>query len=441
MTAAAEATRLSAEDLREIWPVLDARERSQGFTLLERDEAVDFFQSLSAFSQAQVVEGLHGAERRLWLRSLAPDDAADLLQELDPELRAALLDKLDPPTRHEVAALMAYAQDDAGGLMSPRFARVRPDQTADEAIRYLQRQARDRLETIYYAYVLDSTQRLLGVASFRELFAAAPDRPVRELMNESFISAPEDMDQEEVARLLARHDLLALPVVDAAGRMKGIVTVDDIVDVVQEEATEDAHKAAGMQALDAPYLQTGIFEMVRKRAVWLTVLFLGQMLTASAMGHFADEIASAVVLALFVPLIVSSGGNSGSQTTTLVIRAMALGEVQLRDWWRILRRELASGLILGVILAAIGLVRIVAWQGLFNAYGDLGFLVAVTVTTSVVGVVLVGTLSGAMLPFVLRLVGADPASASAPFVATVVDVSGVVIYFGLARLLLSGSLL
>ena len=441
MTAAAEATRLSAEDLREIWPVLDARERSQGFTLLERDEAVDFFQSLSAFSQAQVVEGLHGAERRLWLRSLAPDDAADLLQELDPELRAALLDELDPPTRHEVAALMAYAQDDAGGLMSPRFARVRPDQTADEAIRYLRRQARDRLETIYYAYVLDSTQRLLGVASFRELFAAAPDRPVRELMNESFISAPEDMDQEEVARLLARHDLLALPVLDAAGRMKGIVTVDDIVDVVQEEATEDAHKAAGMQALDAPYLQTGIFEMVRKRAVWLTVLFLGQMLTASAMGHFSEELASAVVLALFVPLIVSSGGNSGSQTTTLVIRAMALGEVQLRDWWRILRRELASGLILGVILATIGLVRIVAWQGLFNAYGDLGFLVAVTVTTSVVGVVLVGTLSGAMLPFVLRLVGADPASASAPFVATVVDVSGVVIYFGLARLLLSGSLL
>ncbi len=441
MTPAAEVVRLAAEDLREIWPVLDAEERVQGFSLLDRDEAVDFFQSLSAFSQAQIVVGLRGSERRLWLRSLAPDDAADLLQELDPELRAALLDELDPPTRHEVAALMAYAQDDAGGLMSPRFARIRSEQTADEAVRYLRRQARDRLETIYYAYVLDPTQRLLGVVSFRELFASAPDRPVRQLMNENIVSAPEDMDQEEVARLLARHDLLALPVVDAAGRMKGIVTVDDIVDVVQEEATEDAHKAAGMQALDAPYLQTGILEMVRKRSLWLCVLFLGQMLTASAMGHFSEEIASAVVLAIFVPLIVSSGGNSGSQTTTLVIRAMALGEVQLRDWWRILRRELTSGLILGVILATLGLVRIVAWQGLFDAYGDLGFVVAVTVTASLVGVVLVGTLAGAMLPFVLRLVGADPASASAPFVATVVDVSGVVIYFGVARLLLSGSLL
>ncbi|MCU0233325.1 MAG: magnesium transporter [Thermoanaerobaculales bacterium] len=441
MTAAGETTGLSAQDLREIWPVLDAGERTQGFSLLEREEAVDFFQSLSAFSQAQIVEGLHGSERRLWLRSLAPDDAADLLQELDPELRTELLDELDPPTRHEVAALMAYAQDDAGGLMSPRYARIRSEQTADEAIRYLRRQARDQLETIYYAYVLDSTQRLLGVVSFRELFAAAPDRPVRELMSDSFIFAPDDMDQEEVARLLARHDLLALPVVDAAGRMKGIVTVDDIVDVVQEEATEDAHKAAGMQALDAPYLQTGMLEMVRKRAVWLTVLFLGQTLTASAMGHFEEEIASAVVLALFVPLIVSSGGNSGSQTTTLVIRAMALGEVQLRDWWRILRRELVSGLVLGAILATLGLLRIVAWQTFFGAYGDLGYLVAVTVAASLVGVVVVGTLCGAMLPFVLRLAGADPASASAPFVATLVDVSGVVIYFTLARLLLSGSLL
>ena len=232
-----------------------------------------------------------------------------------------------------------------------------------------------------------------------------------------------------------------MPVVDADDRMKGIVTIDDIVDVVQEEATEDVQKYGGMEALDTPYLQTPFFSMIEKRAGWLSILFIGEMFTASAMGHFEHEIARAVVLALFVPLIISSGGNSGSQASTLVIRAMALGEVKLRDWWRIIQHELAAGLVLGLILGTIGFLRILAWEGLFNTYGEHYMLIAFTVALSLVGVVTWGTLSGSMLPFILRKLGFDPASASAPFVATLVDVSGLIIYFSVADLLLSGTLL
>lgn len=432
---------LSPDELRDAWPILAADERAEGFRLLLPEAADTFFLSLSPLGQAQILSALPEGRRRLWMRILAPDDAADVLQEVEPEQRPALLDLLDEATRHEVNALLAHAEDEAGGLMSPRFARIRPDMRVDEAIRYLQRQARNRLETIYYAYVLDSAQRLLGVCSFRELFSSAPDRLVREMMHPGPITVGEDMDQEAVARLFQEHGFLALPVVDGAGRMKGIVTIDDIVDVVQEEATEDAQKFGGMQALDAPYLQTGFWQMIRKRAGWLALLFVGEMLTASAMGRFEEDIARAVVLALFVPLIISSGGNSGSQASTLIIRAMALGEVRLRDWWRIVGRELAAGATLGVILAGIGVVRILAWQGMFHSYGDHFGLIAITVGLSLLGVVTWGTLAGSMLPFILRRFGLDPASASAPFVATLVDVLGLVIYFEVAQLVLGGVLL
>jgi magnesium transporter len=260
-------------------------------------------------------------------------------------------------------------------------------------------------------------------------------------MRTEVISVQASMDQELVARIMARHNLSAIPVLDAAGRMQGIVTVDDIVDVVEEAATEDIQKLGGMQALDTTYLETGLLSMVRKRAGWLAALFLGEMLTASAMGHYENEIAKAVVLALFIPLIISSGGNSGSQATTLVIRAMALGEVTTGDWWRIVRRELLVGICLGLILALIGLVRILAWQEMFHTYGAYANRVAVTVAFSLLGVVTWGTLAGSMLPFVIRRLGFDPASASAPFVATLVDVSGLVIYFNVAQLMLGGSLL
>jgi magnesium transporter len=273
------------------------------------------------------------------------------------------------------------------------------------------------------------------------LIVAPADKLIREVMRTEVISAAEDMDQEALSKLFMRHHLLMIPVVDSRGRIKGIVSVDDIVDVVQEEATEDIQKIGGAESLEGPYLQVSLRKMIRKRAGWLAALFLGEMLTATAMGYFEAEIARAVILALFVPLIISSGGNSGSQATTLVIRAMALGEVRVRDWWRVIRRELATGLALGGILAAIGLARILLWQFLFDAYGDHYFLVALTVALSLIGVVLWGCLMGSVLPFILRGLGFDPASASAPFVATLVDVTGLVIYFTVAAMVLRGTLL
>jgi magnesium transporter len=260
-------------------------------------------------------------------------------------------------------------------------------------------------------------------------------------MHTDVVTAHESMDQEALSRLIAEHDFLAIPVLDDERHVKGIVTVDDIVDVVQEEATEDIQKFGGMEALDAPYLEAGFWSMVRKRAGWLSALFIGEMLTATAMGRFEDEIARAVILALFVPLIISSGGNSGSQASTLVVRALALGQLRLRDWWRVVRRELSAGLALGTVLAAIGFGRILLWQGLFRMYGEHYMLVALTVASSLVGVVTWGTLAGSMLPLLLRRLGFDPASASAPFVATLVDVSGIVIYFSMASVILGGTLL
>jgi magnesium transporter len=260
-------------------------------------------------------------------------------------------------------------------------------------------------------------------------------------MERDLVTVSEETDQEAVARVLRDEGHLAIPVVDAEGRMKGIVTADDIVDVLQEEATEDIQKIGGTEALDEPYLQTSLWRMVRKRGVWLAVLFVGQMLTATAMGVFEDQIAQALVLTLFIPLIISSGGNAGSQAATLVIRAMALGEVRMRDWWRIVRREVAVGLTLGVMLGVIGLLRIIVWESVAGSYGEHFLLVGYVIAISVVGVVLTGTLAGSMLPLVLRRLGFDPASASAPFVATVVDVTGVVIYFSVAAVLLKGTLL
>jgi len=277
--------------------------------------------------------------------------------------------------------------------------------------------------------------------SLRELIAAPGHKRVRELMNPDLIGVSDEMDQEAVSRLFAERGLLAVPVLDRDGRMKGIVTVDDIVDVVEEEATEDIQKLGGMAALEEPYLDIGLLHMVKKRAGWLAALFLGEMLTATAMSYFEKEIAAAVVLAVFLPLIISSGGNSGSQATTLVIRAMALGQVKLRDFWRVARRELSAGLALGAILGAIGFVRIIAWHFAFHSYGQHYALIALTVGLSLIGVVLWGTLAGATLPFILRRLGVDPASASAPFVATLVDVSGLVIYFTMASLILRGALL
>jgi magnesium transporter len=412
----------AAADLANRWSRLSRAKRAAKFNRLPRGAQDDFFLALHAHDQADLLRKLPESERRVWVRLLAPHDVADVLQHMRERERTQFLELLDEPTRTEVNALLAFKEDEAGGLMSPRFARLRVDAPVDEALSYLKQQA-SYLKDIEEAFVLDQDQHLVGVVSLSELFLADHNKRVSEVMRTDFATVYQHMDQEQVARALRKSHQHAIPVVDAEKYMVGVVTLEDIVGVIDEEASEDMQKVGGMEALDEPYLETGFFELIKKRAGWLAILFLGEM------------------LALFLPLIISSGGNSGSQATTLVIRAMALGEVALRDWFRVIRRELFAGVALGCILAAIGMTRILAWQGLFGSYGQHYIVLALTIAFSLVGVVMFGTLAGATLPFILRRVGLDPASASAPFVATLVDVTGLIIYFTVAKVVLTGTLL
>ena len=411
------------------------------FQAMEASEQQELFLHVTASEQVELLMAMPIAERRIWIRVMDPDDAVDVVQCAPSTERAGLLNLLDRVSRYEVSALLAYAEDSAGGLMSPRYVRVRPDMTTAEATNYIRRQSSRAVETIHYAYVLDLEQRLLGVVSCRQLLMAPMESKVCDFMTTNLIVVDEQMHQEEVSKIFSKHSLLAIPVVTADGVMKGIVTLDDIVAVVHEEATKDIHKMGGSEALDEPYLKIGLFKMFKKRGGWLMALFIGEMFTASAMSYFETEIAKAVVLALFVPLIISSGGNSGSQASTLVIRAMALGEVTLADWWRVVRREVFTGFMLGALLGLIGLVRILLWQGVFHSYGEHAMLVASTVSLALVVIVLWGGLAGSILPFILRRLGFDPATACTPFVATFVDVTGLIIYFSLARVVLAGTML
>jgi len=429
----------AADELLDVWPTLRRSQRVDRFEALPRDQMDNFFLALDARSQSRLLLSLPDGERRLYMRLLAPDDAADVIQESKAK-RQYLLDLLDDKTMNEVKALLAFREDSAGGLMNPRFARLRPDASIDEAISYL-RQQLGHVETIHYAYVLDENQTLLGVVALKDLVSADPTKTVKAVMTTKIYSVSPNTDQNEIAHLLTEHGIKAVPVVDENRHMQGIVMADDLIDVLREEDTEDIQKMGGMEALDGPYLETGFLAMIRKRAGWLVILFLGEMLTASAMTHFAEEIERAVVLALFIPLLISSGGNSGSQATSLIIRALALREVRLRNWWRVIRREVAAGVVLGAILGFVGLVRILIWQSLWHTYGEHYVLVALTIACSLVGVVTFGTLAGSMLPFILRRCGLDPASASAPFVATLVDVTGLIIYFTIAKVVLTGTLL
>jgi magnesium transporter len=432
MTTAVATT---TNELSERWPYLSHEERLKQFRELHTGEKADFFLALNAHDQRTLLLGLPQEQQHVWMRLLAPDDAADVIQEAGPERRDELLALLDEPTRKEVVALLAYKEDEAGGLMNPRFARLRPELTVDAAISYLRKEALTGVH-IYYAYVLDAEQHLLGVVSLRQLFAADSSKLVQDVMEREVIWVSPDTDQKEVSRVVRNSRLLAIPVLARDRRMVGIVTVDDIVDVVEEAASRDIQNIGGMEALDTPYLHASLPQMVRKRAGWLAILFIGEMFTATAMSFFEGEISKAVVLALFLPLIISSGGNSGSQATSLVIQAMALGDVRLRDWFRVIGREFISGAALGIILGSIGLTRIFVWQGLFGTYGAQTPILAVTILCSLIGVVTFGTIAGSMLPFILRRCGLNPASASAPFVATLVDVTGLVIYFSIARIIM-----
>jgi magnesium transporter len=415
-------------DLRAFLACLPPLERGEVFSYLEVPTQVRLAHSLKRDQLAELVT------------HMSPDERADLVKRLKEETMEALWPALAQAEREDIRRLASYEEGTAGSVMTSDYVTLWPHLTAREAIEKIRREAPDR-ETVYYAYVTTPDRKLVGSVSLKDLILAPGSARVEDVMSRDPILVRLGADQEDVALEIGKYDLLAIPVVDAEGRMMGIVTVDDVVDVVQEAATEDIQKLGGMEALDAPYLDTPFTHMVRKRAGWLAILFLGEMLTATAMSYFEGEIARAVVLALFLPLIISSGGNAGSQASTLVIRAMALNELTLRDWWRVIQRELASGLALGAVLGTVGFLRVVLWQSVGHIYGTHYLLIALTIFVSLVGVVTFGTLAGSLLPFVLRRLGLDPASASAPFVATMVDVTGLVIYFSTASIILSGALL
>ncbi|HLE10786.1 MAG: magnesium transporter [Bdellovibrionales bacterium RIFOXYD12_FULL_39_22] len=431
------------DELIESWKALSPKEYEEHFLALDKITAQEFFLCLSSTDQAHVFTFLPPKFRTSLAKLLPLDDLVDLLQELSPEEKNELITSLDNWTKTEVNALLAYKEDVAGGLMNSRYARLRADMTVEEALKYLRAQTQANLETIYYAYVIDSNQILVGALTLRELFTAKGNESINNIMTmrPNLITIPENIEQEEMAKIFAETEHLALPVVDDSGKMKGVITIDDVVDVLEEEATEDFQKIGGMEALEEPYLKVHFFEMFKKRAGWLVVLFAGETLTASAMTHFEDQIAKAVLLALFIPLIISSGGNSGSQASTLIVRALALDEVRLKDWWRVFVRETFSGLLLGLFLGIIGIMRVFFWPNKESLYGHHYGLVSLTVGVSLIGVVMLGTLTGSMLPFILKRFKLDPAVASAPFVATIVDVTGLVIYFSAAKLFLSGILL
>jgi magnesium transporter len=429
-----------AEVLRSEWHALRPKERLRRFRQLTTEGSAELFPKLDTRSQMLLLLTLNRGERHVWLQMLPPDDIADLILHSPRDQRAELLSALDDRVRAEVEVLLTYRSDVAGGVMSPRFARLRPEHTVDEAITYLRQQA-PNLESVDCAYVLDEQQHLLGAVFLQDLFCSDRTVKVSDIMHGDCAYATEAMDQEKVAQLFSDSKLHTLPVLDAERRVKGVINVDDIIDVAYEEATEDIQKIGGMEALDAPYMEVGLWQMIRKRGGWLAVLFLGEMLTATAMSHYERQIEEAVVLALFIPLVISTGGNSGSQATTLIIRSLALGEIRLKDWWRVAWREVAAGLSLGVFLGLIGFARIVIWQSVSPIYGEYYMLVALTMFASLVGVVLFGSIAGSMLPFILTLCRLDPASASAPFVATLVDVTGLIIYFTVATIILHGTLL
>jgi len=416
---------------------------AQTLAALPLPRAVKLLEAPELARGGELVAALPLARAAALLGLMADDRATDIIHELDDEQRARLIPLLTPEARRAIQQLLSYPPNTAGALMTTEFVGVPADWTIAQTLQHIREVERTR-ETVYAIYVLDpQTQQLQQMVTMRRLITGAPEDSILSVAQVNPpVTVDALLDQEEVAQLIRRHDLLAIPVVDAQQHLLGIVTVDDVLDALIEESTEDVHKFGGVEALDKPYMELSFFEMIRKRAGWLSILFMGEMLTASAMQHYEDELARAVVLTLFIPLIMSSGGNSGSQATSLLIRSLALGELRLRDWWKVALRELPTGILLGSILGLLAMIRITTWQwaGLHD-YGEHWLLLALTIGAALIGIVTFGSLSGSMLPFILQRLGFDPASASAPFVATLVDVTGLVIYFTIAAAILSGTLL
>ncbi|MBA3343016.1 MAG: magnesium transporter [Gemmatimonadaceae bacterium] len=439
----AETEEMHPADLADVAEALPRDRVAQLLSALSADRAAGVLEYLDEDLRSEILETMTTRQAAELVTQMTPDERADVLEELEEETAGDILSEIPKQEREETERLLAYEPESAGGLMTTEFVSVAENTRVEEALAAVRRIARGgRREAMHAIYATDQEGRLKGVMSLHELLAAPDGALVSEIAWEEVVTVPPDMDREEVARLTSNYDLVILPVVDSAHRIIGVVTVDDVIDALVEEHTEDVQRFGGMEALDEPYMQIGFAAMIKKRGGWLAVLLIGEMLTASVMQGFEMELNKALVLTIFIPLIISSGGNSGSQATSLIIRAMALGEVRLRDWWRVALRELPSGLVLGAILGILGVIRIVVWQQLWpGTYGEHYLLVAAVVGIALLGVVTFGSLAGSMLPFVLRRIGFDPASASAPFVATLVDVTGLVIYFYAAAFLLQGTLL
>lgn len=437
----AELESLHYSDVADLIIDLPPEEEGIVFHLLPKKQAGRVFAYLPLEHQESLLRSITSDQARSVFEGMSPDDRTRLLHEVPAEVTRRLLESLPPDEVAAARVLLGYPERSAGRYMTPAYVAIRPGMTAREALEHIRAVGQDK-ETLNVIYIVEQDGRLVEDIRLGSLVLAEPETPVLEINDPPLVTVKAGDDRVEVLKAFKKYDRVALPVTDAEGDMLGIITVDDVLDVGEQEATEDIQKIGGMEALDAPYLSVGLVAMIRKRGGWLAILFVGEMLTATAMSHFADEIARAVVLALFVPLIISTGGNSGSQATSLIIRSLALGELRLRDWFVVFRREVLSGLILGTLLGAIGFLRIMLWQHLhLTDYGRHAFLLALTVWSSLIGVVLFGTLAGSMLPFILRRLGFDPATSSAPFVATLVDVTGLVIYFSVAYVILRGTLL
>jgi magnesium transporter len=433
-----------AADIAEALLQLPAESAAKVLNALPFDLTVQVFDEPElALNRAEIARHMEDGPASELIEAMSADQRADLFRDLPNADRSRLMKRLEPATQDMLQSLLRYKPDTAGGIMTTEFVSVPSTWTVEQVLRHISEVGRAK-ETVYAIYVTDpGTGALVHVVSLRELMVADRAGPVTSAGDRRPpLSVTPNIDREEAARIISKYNLLALPVVDDSRRVIGIVTVDDVIDTLVREVTEDVQKFGGMEALDEPYPEIPFVRMIKKRAGWLCALFLSEMLTATAMQRFEGEIARAVVLAMFIPLVMSSGGNSGSQATSLIIRSLALREIRLRDWWRIAARELPTGLTLGAILGIIGVVRIELWQSLhLFDYGPHHQLVALTVGAALVGIVAFGSLAGSMLPFLLKRLGFDPASASAPFVATLVDVTGLVIYFSVAFLILRGTLL
>ena len=426
---------METADIADAIEELEPEDRAVVFRVLRREQAADVFEYLESDPQEALIRALGRGQVAAILNDMSPDDRTHLLEELPAEATRQMLALLSSDERQIARPLLGYPEDSIGRLMTPDFITIRNSWTVQHALDHI-RENGDDSETLNVINVVDDRGRLIDDLRVRELLLAETTARISDIGDGQFIALKATDDQETAVEVFKEYDRVAFPVTDSSGGLLGIVTVDDVLDVAEEEATEDIQKIGGSEALEHPYMQVSFISMVRKRMGWLVVLFLGQLLTLSALAGFSDKIAQAVVLVMFVPLVISSGGNSGSQAATMVIRAMALGEVDLRDWWRVMRREILFGVSLGVILAVLGFGRIALGESLTGFYGPDWGTLALAVGLSLIGVVVWGVMIGSMLPFIMCWVGADPAASSTPFVATIVDVTGLLIYLSIGTTML-----